>query len=450
MNNLQVEARQRLIQRQSLPAPFSGEMLRPSYDGLGLPNVTSLAMRLIGVEDKTLVPPVNPALLGKSELTAAFDKILERAPVNHVIVFLIDALGYDQLTAELRNLVTLKAACEDADSFFMPLTSVYPSTTTTALTSVATAQPPQAHGVLGTTIYLSEIGTQANLIHFTPAFDHDVKAFNSRTLDPDKLVLVPNVYKLAEDNGHKAFIVNYYQFENSSISRYTSADSQAKYIGYNTPSVGFAKLRHLVNDLPSDGSSRSFTYGYVPTIDQTAHSYGPLSEEYRAELAMLDFSLGKELFEQVQNRPDVLFILVADHGQRVINTESVLMLHEHPDFVKRYLAMPVTGERRAVYMHIKNGKVVEAKAYLEANFAEGFVTLTAEEALNLGFFGDIAQSAPAPQTLDRIGDLVLFPKGDWTMRQFFTAQNKGYGLIGVHGGLSPEEMLIPFLMKRLG
>jgi Type I phosphodiesterase / nucleotide pyrophosphatase len=449
METLQAEARQSLIQRQILPAPFSGEMLRPSYDGLGLPNVTALAMRLIGVEHKAFVPAVNPALLGNSKLTAGFNRLLERSPINHVILLLVDALGYDQLVNQFSNLPTLKSTCEDPSNFFMPLTSVYPSTTTTALSSVATAQPPQSHGVMGTTCYFSELGTQVHLIYFTPAYEHDVKPFSTRALDPDKLIPIPNVYTLTGDTGHKANIVNYYQFENSSISRYTSANSNARYIGYNTPNVGFAKLRSLVNSLAADGSERSFTYAYIPTIDQTAHSYGPESAEYNAELTSLDFSLNKELFSQVQNRPDVLFMLIADHGQICIDTEKVVMLHQHKEFIP-YLAAPIGGERRAVYLHIKNGKLEQAKNYLHAHFGENFVTLTREEALNYGFFGDMAHSPPLLSAIDRIGDLLMFPKNDWTMRQFITGENKGYGMVGVHGGLSPAEMIIPFLMKRLG
>jgi hypothetical protein len=302
---------------------------------------------------------------------------------------------------------------------------------------------------MATTCYFSELGTQVHLIYFKPAYDNDVKPFAPRVLDPDKLVLSPNVYTLAEDAGHKTQMVNYYEFEGSSISRYTSAGSKARFIGYNTPAVAFAKMRQLVQELPADGSSRSFTYGYIPTIDSTAHAFAPLSPEYNAELASLDFCLGKEFFSQVQNRPDVLFMLIADHGQITMNREQVVMLHEYPEFT-RYLAAPIGGERRGVYMHIKNGKLAEAKDYLQTHFGDSFVTLSRDEAVNYGFFGDSVQSPPAPQALDRIGDLLMFPKEYWTMRQFITSENKGYGSIGVHGGLSPAEMLIPFLMKRMG
>lgn len=445
-------AERALLRRQSLPPTFGPDAVRPSYDGLGLVNVPALAVQLLApelmdnVEFGAVVPAVKPALLDAPEVAAAFQQMLERGPVNHVVLLLMDAMGHDQIKARMAagDLPGLSQAMQHPDNFYMPLTSVYPSTTTTALTSAATARTPQEHGIMGTNNRMPEVGSLVNLIAFAPVVGG--APYTEQQLSADSLVPVANIYRRLETAGVACQHVNFFGFRDSSISRYTTARSGAKFVGYLTPATAFATLRDQLLSKPADGSLKSLTYCYVGSLDGVAHRYGALSSNYIAELAALDFSLNRELFQGLKGRSDILVCVVADHGQRVTDIEKVAWLHDHPDLTGLFSA-PVGGERRVTYLYLKPGTEAAAKQYVDTHFGEHFLTLTKAEALEMGLFGLPAQSVSS-QANDRLGDLIMIPKGEWITRQFLTANEEGLGYIGVHGGLSRAEMLIPFLAMR--
>ncbi|NWJ98541.1 MAG: alkaline phosphatase family protein [Chloroflexi bacterium] len=451
MSSLNEIAENALLQRQRLPEAFGAEAVRPSYDGLGLVNVPALVLQLLApatLLDKAVsVPPVNPALLDCPEVTAAFKRVLEQGPINHVVLLLIDAMGYDQINGVMAtgDLPGLSQMVQNPANFFMPLTSVYPSTTTTALTSVATASTPQTHGIMGTVNRMPEMGSLVNLISFGPAVGS--KSYTPQQLNPDTLLPVPNIYQPLEAEGVVCEQINFYAFENSSISRFTTANSTAKFISYRTPATAFATLRERLLSKPSDGSLKSFTYCYVDTLDAVGHRDGPLTPNYQAELAALDFSLNRELFQGLKGRSDLLLFVVADHGQRTVDPQKVAWLHEHPELTRLFVA-PMGGERRVAYLYLKAGTLETARRYIDSHFGEHFLTLSKVEALEMGLFG-LPGQAISSQADDRIGDLLMIPRREWITRQFVTATDKGpIGRDGVHGGLSRAEMLIPLLMAR--
>lgn len=452
MSELTEIAESALLKRQHLPEAFGPEAVRPSYDGLGLVNVPALAVQLLAPETMSdpefgpVAPPLDPALLDSPEISAAFWQLLEHGPINHVVMLLMDAMGYDQIKNRMvaGDLPGLRSATQNPANFFIPLTSVYPSTTTTALTAAATARTPQEHGVMATVNRLSELGSLVNLIRFGPQVGDSV--YTERQLNPDTLVPVANIYRRLETAGVQSEHVNFYGFQNSSISRFTTANSHAKFVGYLTPATAFATLRERLLSKPADGSRKSFTYCYVGSLDGVAHRYGPLTSNYQAELAALDFSLNRELFEGLKGRSDILLCIVADHGQCQVDPKKVAWLHEHPDLT-RLFAAPIGGERRAAYLYLKPGTIEAARHYLEAHFSEEFLTLGKAEALEMGLFG-LPGQAVSTQADDRLGDLIMIPRRDWIVRQFLTADEQGAGSPGVHGGLSRAEMLIPFLAMR--
>jgi predicted AlkP superfamily pyrophosphatase or phosphodiesterase len=398
--------------------------------------------------DGQTVPPADPSLFGIPEVTEAFDELINRSPINHVIVLVMDALGYDQLVSQFRKgeAPYLAAAAHNPRNFFAPFTSVYPSTTTTALTSLATARPPQEHGIMGTTNYFPNVALSVNLIHFSHAYDHTITV-SEKMVNPDTLLPVPNVYTLCDNEEIPTQQVNYYAFRNSSISRFCSANSRSKYVPYITPAGCFTALRQV---LETTTAEKSYTYAYVSTIDSTAHTYGALSEYYEAELANLDFSLQREFFGKIE-RPDTLLILTADHGQIIGDTDNrTVWLHEHPELT-RLLVAPLGGEGRAPYLYLKHGTEIAEKArnYIKTHFGENFLVLSKAEALAAGLFGD-PEKPPFDECADRIGDLVLCARNGWQIRQSVNSTERYLQPLGVHGGLARAEMLVPFLAMRLG
>src|SRR5690606_28338983 len=81
------------------------------------------------------------------------------AGADQIVLLVLDGLGWEQLQPRLANLPCL-AAMESAR-----ITTVAPTTTATALTSIATGTPPGEHGVMG---YRVAIGREIlNVLRWT-------------------------------------------------------------------------------------------------------------------------------------------------------------------------------------------------------------------------------------------------------------------------------------------
>ncbi len=447
-------AREKLLARQKLPDFFGAQAVKPSYDGLGLSNIASLAIDWLAPDAPTLseeiaTPAFNPELLATSEISEAWKSWQNQAPINHVVLLILDGFGYEQLQslANSNDAPNIAQACHRPEGFFMAATSVYPSTTVTALTSAATGYAPAQHGMMATNLYMREIGTIVNFIGFRPQIAASRASFPDTIFNPETLLPVPNLYLRMEKAGIDVEIINFEQFKNTSISRFTSAGSEAGndgFKGYRTPSDAFAQLREGL--LAKSSQQKSFTYLYVPTIDSVSHRYGPLSSSYRAEVATLDFALKKQLLEPLAGRNDTVLLLTADHGQRYNPLENTLWLEQHPELTQNLFA-PVTGESRVRYLHIKHDKQAAVADYIKQNFSENFFTITKSEAMELGLFG-IPGKSLSKEAEDRIGDLLLISHKDWICRQHITNEERYKGHFGVHAGLSSAEMLIPFLAYR--
>jgi Type I phosphodiesterase / nucleotide pyrophosphatase len=449
-------AEEALLTRQKLPEAFGDEAIRPSYDGLGLANIPALAMQWLCpdapyLSEEPALPPFNPELLAVPAVTDAWKSWLNLAPINHVVLLVMDALGYEQLQTLIQSKDTpgLAKACGSPQAFFMPATTVFPSTTVTALSSGATAYAPAQHGVMCTNVYLRKIGSMVSILRWRPSTAPTSASYSDSQLNPDTFLSVPNIYLRMEKAGINVGIVNYHGFKKTSISRYTTVGSEAGnsgYISYITPADGFAQLRDRL--LGNYDQGKSFTYMYVPNIDAAAHYFGPLNSSYRAEAAALDFALNRELFEPLAGRSDVVFILAADHGQRCSDPDKVLWLSEHPELTK-LMFTPASGESQARFLHLKHGAENTAKDYVEKYLSENFSVVSKAEAVELGLFG-LPKQPLSMDCSDRVGDMLLIARNGWICYEHKRLDEEGHPDInaGVHGGLSRAEMLIPFLAYR--
>jgi hypothetical protein len=105
--------------------------------------------------------------------------------------------------------------------------------------------------------------------------------------------------------------------------------------------------------------------------------------------------------------------------------------------------MQPTGENRLAYLFIRPGQVEAVAEYFSRTWPQGFHLLPSDYALECGLLGP---GEPAPATRERLGDRIAIARGS----AFLWWAPKENVLIGRHGGVSPDEMLVPFLAARLG
>jgi hypothetical protein len=83
-----------------------------------------------------------------------------------------------------------------------------------------------------------------------------------------------------------------------------------------------------------------------------------------------------------------------------------------------------------------------AREYVEGTWPGKFSVLESGHVIRTGLFGP---GNPHPRLVDRLGDLILISHGD----AYLWWSDKTDHLLGRHGGLHEEEMLVPFLAVPL-
>ncbi len=101
-----------------------------------------------------------------------------------------------------------------------------------------------------------------------------------------------------------------------------------------------------------------------------------------------------------------------------------------------------TGENRLAYFYVRPGQIDTVKEYLESAWPNQFDVLDAEHAVRSGLLG---MGERHPRLLEHVGDLMVIAKGS----AYLWWAEKENRMIGRHGGLHPEEMLVPLLAARL-
>ena len=74
--------------------------------------------------------------------------------------------------------------------------------------------------------------------------------------------------------------------------------------------------------------------------------------------------------------------------------------------------------------------------------AVGYLVRRTADMARAGLYGS---GTPAPESLARLGHLGVVARG----LRYLDRQGRRFKLRGRHGGLSPEEMLVPWLAARL-
>ncbi len=140
------------------PSPDLGVPL-PAYSGRSLPNLSATLFDAFGGrrdEAPEVLPPLAPDL----------DPFAGRRPEGPVVVVLVDGLGWGDFLRWADGRPDGRGEAWRAAAG--PVTTVFPSTTTAALYSLATGAAPSRHGLLGYRQYLPRYGVVADMLKLSP------------------------------------------------------------------------------------------------------------------------------------------------------------------------------------------------------------------------------------------------------------------------------------------
>ena len=103
------------------------------------------------------------------------------------------------------------------------------------------------------------------------------------------------------------------------------------------------------------------------------------------------------------------------------------------------------GGPREVFLAIQDGQIDHALALLHNAIGEHVELLESKVAMEAGLFGSLTGKYPGLES--RIGDIVVLPKDHKTVWYHHPGQEP-FNLRGHHGGLSNDELQVPFALLR--
>lgn len=324
------------------------------------------------------------------------------ADATQVVLFVIDGLGWEQLRARPAVAPVLTSLVGGA------ITTVAPSTTAAALTSITTGAPPGSHGVVGYRIDVD--GDVLNALRWT-----------TRSGDARQAIVPATFQPLDPFLAQQTTVVYKAEFEESG---FTGAHlSGATWSGYRTT----ASMVHEVG-LALDSGER-FIYTYYDGLDRIGHEYGH-GGHYDAELAFCD-RLVHDLIDRLP--AGAALVVTADHGQVETGDDIV---HFHPDVTA--LTRSLSGEARLRWLHCRREDRDDLLAAAQQHHGADAWVRSVDQVVEENWLGPVV----APDALARLGDVAVAAQGTVA---FADPDDMGLSLIGRHGSLTSAEMLVPLL-----
>lgn len=391
----------------------------PAYDGGSVANIVPSLLRSFGGASSCL-PPLSDDLLPPD--------LIDDARV--IVLVVLDGYGATQRRRFPQRLGTPAHPVHQVE-----LTSVFPSTTTAALTSIQTGAAPLQHGLTGYTLALPPQRRVMNMLTFKPV---DGGAFDATQLDPMSFLAVPTVYARLTEVGIESVVVSHRDYARTPLTQMQSGDTP--YVGHRTLGE-FAALLLREATRPSD--ARRFVFGYWAGVDMLAHAHGPDSFVCDAERELVDAALTRWFLGPLAaSGHDVAVLVTADHGLTTVPERSARTLNLLASASGGWDGSP-TGERRALGLRLAAS---DGRDRLRAQVEGDGIVVDTVAALRAGLYGP---GAVTDEMVERIGTTLLLARGN-TSFPFTSIREGTEPSAGAHGSLTEDEMLVPLQVWRFG
>lgn len=404
----------------------------PLYDNYCFANIPQAILNLFNLSDK-------------NELSLVFKKANVKPNKKlKIVLLLVDGFGYLQWLKYASKYPFFKRLTQKG--VVAPLTAVFPSTTAAALNTIHSGSTPQEHGLPEWWVYFEEIGKIMATLPFMAMGEKTPDQLLQEDVNPKILFNQKTIYqKLAEKK------IPSFTFDRRAYTK--TAYSHLVYRGSTTiPYINSSDLAVNLRKKLTDTAGSGYFFVYWDNVDAMEHHYGPHSEQYLAELNGLSFMLQKELLDKISFnlKEEILFLITADHGQINVKPQETIFLNQYPQIVNNLKTdqhgqkiMP-WGNIRDVFLHIKEDKIQSVINFLAQKLKNKATIIRSTEALQAGLFG---RGKTHPEFLKRIGNILVLPSHNNTIwyRHFKDEKIEFYGM---HGGLSPEEMLVPLAVTN--
>lgn len=377
----------------------AGGVLAPDHGGMCLDGVLPAAAEVLGLDP-------GPADLPGRGAAARFGL----APATRVCVVLVDGMGLELVAERKAHAPYLRGRLAEARA----LTSSVPSTTATSMGLLGTGRAAGRTGLAGYTVRNPGTGELANLVSWEGA------------PEPQRWQREPSLLARIA-TGAEVTSVGPGKFAGSGLTtaalngaRYVAAESLDDRVDATLRALRRPGLAHL----------------YWGDVDKAGHQFGWRSPEWADALAELDRGLGR-LARSLP--PDTLLLVTADHGIVDIDRDHFFDVAREPLLAQGVDL--VAGEPRASHVHTAEPAAV-ADRWRDV-LGERALVVERAEIEAAGWFGPVADHVrPA------IGDVVVLALGRAAIADSRTQTPHSLTLVGMHGSVTPGEMLVPLFVER--
>lgn len=386
-------------------------LVAPTYDTASLAAVLPAVAGALGHD-----------LTTATGLTAAGSRAALGLPeAERVVVVLVDGLGIRNLAERGGHAPFLRGLLAERDADAATLTSSFPSTTAAGLSILGTGTAPGRTGMLGYTQRDTATGRLAAVVQWKDLGD------------PADVQREPTVLETLAAAGVRVTAPGPRKFAGSGMSQ--AALRGPVHVAAETFEQ---RVDATVAALRQPGPApRRLVYLYQGDVDKTGHGFGWDSWQWGDALESTD----RELSRLLRSAPRGTLVLVtADHGQ--IKADLSRQWDVATDAELRPGVAMVGGEPRALHVYTEPGTdPADVALRWAGRLGDHAVVRLRDDAVAAGWFGPVAE-----HVLPAVGDVVVAMTGAATVVDSRVHSAAARALPGVHGSLTPHEMLVPLLL----
>ncbi len=348
----------------------------------------------------------------------------ERLKTRHrnVVLMVFDGLGSDILE---RNL--------PADSFLRSrqcgsVTSVFPSTTTAAMTAYYTGEAPNEHGWIGWSLFFKEYSRTVDIFPNKDSYS-DERMGSSSGASSVAFARMPYVT-----------IYERIREKNAGLGIYTIMPEEIHFGSKGNENVPVRDLEGLFANTKElcAAPGEKFIFSYWNQPDSIMHFSGCESDDAKKCARQIDEALS----QLSSGLRDTIIIVSADHGQTAVTKD--LYINDYPDLFE-CLIMPPSIEVRAATFFVKKNRMRKFRKLFKRYFGREFLLLSRRQVFAKRLLGLYETHPKVP---DFIGDFVAVATGSSLIRFRAEYSNKKADKVfkGHHAGITPGEMLVPIVI----
>lgn len=380
---------------------------KPDYNGGSLVNLMRSIADACGA-----APSAYPPLTGIDDRLRA---------AKRIVLLVVDGFGAEALQAISRDGLF-------ANHLHSTMTSVYPPTTSSAITTIMTGLAPQQHGLTGWFMNFREIGAVTAVLPFTPRYGRS--PLTESGVDIGALIDCPSFFDSLP-------------CPTAALLPQAICDSDfSQLLGGSAQRQSYSSLDDFSTQLGqicSDDSDVGFAYAYWSEFDRLSHIHGPSSETVANHVAELEASLTR-VFEQCANSGTTI-VMTADHGFIDSAPSEKIEIESHRELADT-LSAPLCGEPRSAYCYVRPDRAAQFEEYVQRELAEFALAVPSRQLIDEGWFG-LGQAHK--ELAARVGDYTLQMRGTYTIGDRLVSE-RGFAMQGVHGGTAAAEMIIPLVI----